>query len=100
QVLRSADEVAGGVVDEPGQRPAVGPDLGDHLVDGLGDADVAADADDLLARRVADALGGLLDHAGAAAADVDGRAQLRIGLGHDLAQARAAAGHQNALALE
>src|SRR3546814_15397990 len=41
QVLRAADEVAGGVVHQPRQRAPVGSDRVDHVGDGLRHADVA-----------------------------------------------------------
>jgi hypothetical protein len=52
------------------------------------------------ARRVGNLLRGFVEHARPAAADVNGRAQLRISLGHDFAEACAATRHENALALE
>ena len=44
QILAARDEIAGGVVDEIGERP-VGKDRVDHLVDRLRVADVDAVAD-------------------------------------------------------
>ena len=45
-------------------------------------------------------LGGLVEHGLAPAADVDGGAELRVGLAHHLAEAGPAAGHEDALTLQ
>ena len=102
EVLGAADEVARRVVDQAGQGAAVGPDGVQHLGDRFGHADVAGQADHLAAGlRVGghQFLGGGFDDAPTAAADIDLGAQDQAGLGHDLAEARAAAGDQDPLAL-
>ena len=100
QVLGAADEVAGRVVDQARERAAVGPDGLDHLLHGLGLAHVAGMAHGPAAVLLHQLLRCLLDHGAAPAAQVDVGAHHEKGLGHDTAQAGAAASDEDAFALE
>ena len=77
------------------------PDALDHLLDRRGDPDVHRMGVDPPARVLGhDLLGGLLQHAAATAADHAIGPQLDELLHHDPAEARAAAGDEEALSLE
>ena len=100
EVLGLRDEVAGGIVDQTVERPA-GPDLIDHLLDGGGDADVdGMEVDPAAGILLHDLLGRLFEDAAAPAADHTVCAQLDELLHHHAAEARAAAGDEESLALE
>ena len=99
QVLGAGDEVAGGVVDEGVER-ADGPDLLQHGVDGGGVADVAAVDLDFAPGFRGELGGGLGEDLLAAAADHEFGAELEEAAAHAEAQAGAAAGDEDALALE
>ena len=89
QILRAADEIAGRVVDETGQRAAVGPDLRRPCRRPLrrrGCRRRCLSPFDLVLSESAFAVSS--STALRAAADVDGRAELRVGLAHHFAQAR------------
>ncbi len=97
QVLGSGDEIAGGVVDEAGER-AIAENLLDHRFDRGGVADVDAVACDASAMRLHKLGGGRVADALAPAADRDLGAEAEELLGHRLAEPRAAAGDEDFLA--
>lgn len=99
QILGAGDEIAGGVVDEVGQRP-VGEDCFDHGVDGRGITNIDAVACHLAAVGLHQFGGRVVADALAAAADVDFGAELKKTGGHGFAEAGAAAGDENAPAGE
>jgi hypothetical protein len=100
QVLGTTDEIARGVVHETGERPAVVPDSFDHLVDGLGVADVDGAGLDRAAAHLRQLFRGLAQHFLAPAADVDVRAQFEVFVRHLPAEAGAPAGDEYALTFE
>ncbi len=100
QVLRRADEVARGVVDEPGERAAFVPDLLHHRIDRRSVADVdrvRAHAAAVLGHQF---LGGVFEHWPAAPGEPELRAELEILRGDLFAETGAAAGDEDALTLE
>ena len=100
EVLGAADEVARGVVDEAGERSAVLPDRLDHGVDRGGVADVHRVR---LHRApvLRNELGrGLVEDRLPSAAQVEIRAQLEVLVGDLAAETGAAAGDEDALALQ
>ena len=99
QLLGAGDEVAGGVVDEGVERTD-GPDLLEHGVDGGGVADVAAVGLDSAPGFRAELGGRFGQHLLAAAADDELGAELEEAAAHAEAEAGAAAGDEDALALE
>src|SRR5438128_10783354 len=99
EVLGARDEVAGRVVDEPGEWTGT-EDVLDHLIDGRGVADIDAVTCDLPAGLVGEFEGGRIAHGFAAAADEHLGAKLEKLRRHFLAETGAATGHQNALRLE
>ena len=99
QILGARDEVAGGVVDEVGERPGLKNVL-HHGVDRAGIANVDAVAFDLAAVFAAELGGGGIAYRLAASADEYVGAEREELLGHALAETGAAAGHQNAPAVK
>ncbi len=99
QVLGARDEIAGGVVDEVGER-AFGENRLDHLVDRQRIPDVDAVAGHPAAMQVHQFGRGFIANALAAAADMDLGAELKEARGHRFAEPGAAAGDKNAPAGE
>src|SRR6202022_5059201 len=99
QGLGGGDEIAGGVVDEIGER-ALGENRLDHLIDRERVSDIDAVARHPAAIEVHQFGGGFVANALAAAADVDLGAELEETRGHGLAEPGAAAGDKNAPARE
>ncbi len=95
QVLGARDEIAGGVVDEVGER-ALGENRLDHLVDRERVSDIDAVARHPAAMQIHQFGRGFVADALAAAADVDLGAELKEARGHRLAEAGAAASDKNA----
>ena len=95
QVLGARDEIAGGVVDEVGER-ALGENRLDHLVDRERVADVDAVAHHPAAIEVHQFGRGFVADALAAAADMHLGAELEEARGHRFAEPGAAAGDENA----
>src|SRR6266581_283755 len=100
EVLGARDEVSRRVVDEAGERPAVLPDRLHHRVDRRRVADIDGVAFDRAAVLCHQLGGGFLEHGFSAAAEGEIGAELEIFRGHLAAEAGAAAGHEDALALE
>ena len=94
QVLGARDEIAGGVVDEAGER-AFAENLLDHRFDCGGVADVDAVARDAPAMRFHELVGGRVADALAPAADGDFGAEAKEPLGHRSAEPGAAAGDED-----
>ena len=99
QVLGARDEIAGGVVDEVGER-AFRENRLDHLVDRERVADIDAVAGDPAAMQVHQFGRGFVADALAAAADMDLGAELEEARRHRFAEPGAAAGDKNAPAGE
>ena len=99
QILGARDEIAGGVVDEIGER-AFAENRLDHLVDRERVPDVDAVAGHPAAMQVHQFGRGFVADALAAAADMDLGAEAEKARGHRFAESGAAAGHQNASAGE
>jgi len=95
QVLGARDEIAGGVVDEVGQR-AFRVNRLDHLVDRERVSDIDAVAGHPAAMQVHQLGRGLVANAFAAAADMNLGAELEEARGHRLAEPGSAAGDENA----
>mgnify|MGYP001114608555 CR=1 FL=1 len=95
QLLGARDEIAGGVVDEVGEA-AVAKDGLHHLLDRERVADVDAVTGDAAAMEIHQLGRGLVAHDLAPAADVHFGAELEEARRHRLAEARAAAGHEDA----
>src|SRR5262249_36674464 len=100
QVLGARDEVARGVVQEAGERAAIVPDRLHHCVDRLSVADVDSAGLHRAAVLCRQLARGFLQRVLPAPADVDLGAQLEVPRRHLAAEARAAAGDEDALALE
>ncbi len=97
--LGAGDEIAGGVVDQDVERAGF-PDGIDHGLDGVEIADVAGEGVDWAFGGGGKFGGGFLENFFAAAADVDGGAELEEAVGHGFAESGAAAGDEDALVAE
>ena len=95
QLFGARDEIAGGVVDEIGER-ALGENRLDHLVDRERIADVDPVAHHPAAMQVHQFGCGLVTDAFAAAADMDFGAQFQKARRHRFAEPGAASGDENA----
>src|ERR1700694_3113799 len=100
EVLGRADEIAGGVVDQAGQRSAFVPDALRHRIDRSGISNVDRMSAHDAAMACNQLPGGVVQHAAAPAAEPELRAQLEVAGGDLLAEACAAAGNEDALTLE
>ena len=100
QIFRAADEVAGGIVYETGQRPPCLPDVVDEFVNRIRRADVARIGPDGGAVGLRELVGGLLEHRLAASADDDVGAERGKARGHLAAQPGAAPRDENPFALQ
>ena len=99
KIFGAGQKISGGVVHEHIER-ALGPDDPDHLFDSGCVAHIAGTGVDLAAGALAEFLLGSGENIVAAPADVDFGAQFQKPLRGSLAQAGAAAGDQDALAVE
>ena len=100
QVLGARDEVARGVVEKAGERPAVLPDRLHHGVHCCGVADVRGVAFHRAAVLCREFGGGFFQRLAAPAADVYVGAELHVLRRHLAAETRPASGDEDALALE
>ena len=99
QLLAAGDEIAGGVVDQASSGP-LGPDRLDHRLDRLGIADVADLGLDLAAGSPPSLAAAAVSTSSRRPQITEPRAQLQEAPAHGEAEAGAAAGDQDALALQ